>query len=350
MEAFYNPDLWKSTDPSDKMALALEAFVLEIERQKTFYLESHQLRDLPIDVEDDFTDRLDIGAGMLAYHAQFVHPKYDDWFRPIMVEIPFEVPLEDPDRPGHSLKCFDSPHCGQKHSNDPLSDDSNVVYSGRVDMLAEDLRYGGYLIWDHKTADQLPKDEEFLQLDDQVGGYVFALKYKLGLDVRGFIYAATRKNFPREPRLLKRTQKGCQFSTAHTQATSIEVFEPYVARHDSQAFLHGAYDEYLAFLRSSDATQFHKRLVIIKSDAELRNIGKNIALEAADMVDSKTRIYPSVGRFTCLSCPYRQPCLSEYMGEDTQMMLEGVYIKTDHKYWEKDTDMEDAVSEEEKVG
>lgn len=333
LESFYNPETWSILSTEEKTERAIANFQGKCDEQRLNYLTAMKIRELPLEVAQDYDERFELGTGMLQYHGEFVHPKFDSWFKPVAVEIPFEVPIEDPDRPNSLLKCTNSPQCGQQHSNDRGSDDSNVVYAGRVDMLVEDVRFGGYFVWDHKTAAQLAKDDGFLQLDDQVGSYVWALRYILGLDIRGFIYAESRKDFPGEPKALKRLMGGRSFSTSKTQATSLEIFEPFVAKHDKPAYDEGCYDEYLAWLKSAEATQYHQRFTIIKSPQELRNIGRNIALEAADMVDSKTRIYPAVGRFTCSTCAYRQPCLSEFMDEDARYLLETTYTKTTKRYW-----------------
>lgn len=334
-EAFYNPAGWEKTDADEKLGAAIEAFVVACQKQKQLYLKNHDIPKLTEEMQDDFEDRLDLGAGMLTYHARYVHPKFDNWFKPIAVEIPFSVPLDDPDNPGQPLRCLSSPHCGQIHSNDPNDDDSIVVYSGRIDALCEDLEDGGYFVFDWKTAALLAKDDEFLDLDDQFGGYCWALAIMLNLDIKGFILAQSRKDFPRPPRLLKRLQKGCLFSTSKTQATSIEIFEPYVAHHDPQAFVNGNYDEYLDYLRGAEATQFSKRMTVMKSDIELENIGANIALEAADMVRNP-RIYPNISRFHCIKCPYRQPCIGQFRGEHLDLLFEGGYIKTTRRYWMED--------------
>jgi hypothetical protein len=130
-----------------------------------------------------------------------------------------------------------------------------------------------------------------------------------------------------------------------TQATSIEIFEPYVAKHDPEAFIAGKYDEYLEFLRSAAATQFSQRFTVIKSDEELFNIGENIAVEAADMVRSP-RIYPNVSRFHCKSCKYRQPCIASFRGEHLDLMWEGAYIKTDRRHWMEQVRQEEKVEAE----
>lgn len=335
MQVFYNPATWDTTDADEKVAGAIQAFLLECERQRKRYLETHRLNDLPIEMESDFEDKLDLGTGMLTYHAKYVHPKFDNWFRPVAVEIPFEVPLQDPDRPAYLLHCTNSPHCGQNHSNDPDDPDSIAVYSGRVDALCQDIVDGDYYVFDWKSAGTISKNDEFLELDDQVAGYSWALRVILNLNISGFIYAETRKDFPRPPRLLKRMQKGCQFSTSKVQATSLEVFEPYVAKHDPEAYLNGCYDEYIEFLRSAETLIFSQRFTVIKSEEELDSIGISIAEEAADMIGNPRR-YPNKSRFHCTMCKYRQPCIGMDRGEDISYLLEGDFIQTDRRYWMED--------------
>ena len=332
MEAFYTPEAWDTTDTDEKLAAAIQAFLLECDIQRKLYLEVHSLSELPLELDDAYQNRLDLGSGMLSYHAQYIHPEFDGWFRPVAVEIPFEVFLVDPDHPPYLLRCLDSPHCGQIHSNDPNDDDSLVIYSGRVDALCEDKHNGGYYIFDWKTAATISKDDEFLQLDDQIGGYCWALFVRLNLDIRGFIYAEMRKDFPRPPRLLKRIQKGCQFSTSKVQSTNLDVFEPYVARHDPEAFARGDYDDYLDFLRGAQAKLFSQRHVIMKTDFEMEQIGVNIAEEAADMV-GRPRTYPNISRFQCLQCKYRQPCIGTFRDESVDLLLEGGFIQTDRRHW-----------------
>lgn len=140
-------------------------------------------------------------------------------------------------------------------------------------------------------------------------------------------------------------QKGCIFSTSRTQATSIEVYEPYVAQHDPEAFVRGCYDEYLEFLRGAEATQFSNRMTVLKSDEELYNIGANIAIEAADMI-SRPRIYPNVSRFHCMSCKYRQPCISQFRGEHLDLMWEGGFLQTDRRHWMEERRQDEKVDAE----
>src|SRR5690606_15369965 len=93
-----------------------------------------------------------------------------------------------------------------------------VVLAGRIDLLAEDS-HGHYWVVDWKTTARLARGDasgqdrdEFLDLDDQIGSYVMALRRKLGLNVRGFIYVELKKAFPEPPQRNKQIRLGRWYS------------------------------------------------------------------------------------------------------------------------------------------
>ena len=154
MEEIYNPDTWFLTDADQKLQLAKNVFELECEKQRHQYLRDNGLIRLDFDQRNDYDERIKLGHGMLSYYIENVHkvPGNDDWFKPVNVEIEFEVPIKQDDE--ELLRCTDSPDCGQTHRN--FFDYDNIVtYGGRVDCLVEDLNKGGYWILDWKTAAEL---------------------------------------------------------------------------------------------------------------------------------------------------------------------------------------------------
>lgn len=323
MESIYDPDTWFSTSTEEKLALAKKVFTLECEKQRDEFLKQVGQMRLNFDQTDDYDSRTELGCGMLEHYVREVHAKQDDWFKPVKVEIEFEVPLADEN--GNSIHCTQSPQCGQIHEN--IGEGSIVTYASRVDALIEDLVHGGYYIVDWKTAAQLIARAEFLQLDDQVGSYPWALRLLLGIDVRGFIYAEIRKAYPVPPHELKRRRNGCWFSQDKSQPFELNMYRETIKEYDKEAWELGLYDEFLAFLAGPEAPKFHQRFVIVKTDDELKNIGINIAYEAADMVDSALRIYPSVGRFSCPTCAYVSPCMMKFKSENYQYTLDTMYQK-----------------------
>lgn len=332
LEQFFLPERWVDTTAQEKLSFSVEKFHEITSAQQERYLTLTNQRELEVAQGDDYQQRIELGIGMLVYYATQVHPVADNWFRPVATEIPFEVPLEDSDNPGQVLKCTNSPACGQVHGNDPSLPESDVVYSGRVDMLVEDIRNGGYFIWDHKTASQLTYDDGFLQLDDQVGSYAWALSSILGLDIRGFVYAEYRKAYPQPPILLK---NGKTFSVNKQQATTHKIFLETVMEIDPEGYEAGKYSDYIAFLQSKDAPRYHQRFVIIKTEKELAGVGEALTIESADIVDPRLRVYPSVGKFSCGNCAYRQPCLAKMMSEDYQYTLDSLFKKVGPRDYSK---------------
>ena len=337
MEEFYSPEMWDTTSPEEKTQRGIDAFIRECERQRGEYLKNTGQTKLLEAEGDDYTERIELGIGMLEWYGKQIHPKEDNWFKPVMVEVPFQVPIKNPET-GEPLRCFapavavspeDSTNvfhgnsigevlrtCGQVHEYGAV-----VTFDGRIDAIVQDLYKGGYFIWDHKSAAQIRRDDRLLLLDPQVNGYSWAAYLELGIDIRGFLYVEYRKDFPRPPKMLSRAYKGRQFSTDKTQATDLENFTQTVQRFHPQGLEAGVYDEYIAWLRGPEAPVFHRRFPIIKTKRNLEAVATQIYEIARDMVSQDLSIYPNAGHFSCSGCAYYTPCLAMFMGEDHQHSL-----------------------------
>jgi len=90
----------------------------------------------------------------------------NDW-RIVAIEYAFEVPL--PDNQGQV---------------------SRYILKGKIDIIAQSRENGGLWIWDHKSGKDLPTAMA-LEIDDQFGGYTYALN-TLGYKVRGSMHNAAR--------------------------------------------------------------------------------------------------------------------------------------------------------------
>lgn len=343
MEQFYSPETWSSTSPEEKTRLAIDAFIKECERQRGEYLKSTGQTKLLEADGDDYTERIDLGIGMLEWYGKQIHPKHDTWFKPVMVEVPFQVPIVNPET-GETLTCeapavekaFDFSNediprtCGQVHPYGAV-----VTFDGRIDAIVQDMVNGGYLIWDHKSAAQIRRDDRLLHLDPQVNGYTWAALVALGIDIRGFLYVEYRKDFPKPPKLLSRPYKGKRFSTDKQAPTDYENFTQTVQRFDAAALGEGRYDEYLAWLQSPEAPVFHKRFAIIKTEKNLRSVAENLYYTARDMIDPSLHVYPNAGTYSCSGCAYYTPCLAKFLGEDYRHSLNSSPFKRVHNDVEK---------------
>lgn len=347
MEVYYNPDTW-SWPSNVRMELAIKAFRVKNHQQRQVHLEATGHEDLDDEAETDFQERQDLGIGMLRYFQENVAPKYDSHWKPIKVEVEFMTPIPHPEtKEPLWCKCqtcwdkwvkadsrdeSDLLHAKNRHPlyRETVWEGLPVVYAGRLDALGVD-EHSDYWIIDWKTAATIRDDHSFLDLDDQVGSYPWALD-RLGIPVRGFIYHQQRKGFPQPPKRNKYRRLGCLYSVSKNQDVDLESYEEFVKENDPQGYQDGSYDEYLEFLQIEGSIVYFDRWQVHKTPEQLDEIERNIGLEALDMIDPNLRLYPSYGRFSCDSCAFREPCLEQNRGGDYRYGLDTLFDKREHYY------------------
>lgn len=320
MEVFYHPDTWHM-DRQVIGALAVKAFVDKCEEQRKAFLEQTGVPYLEEEVQEDYDERVRLGKGMLKYHQEEISPKWDKGLKPLKVEIGFKVPIVNP-YTGEGLQCH-NPLC--KHSPG-----APVVYAGRIDAIMEDER-GDQWLYDWKTAARLSTDNDvYLDLDDQITSYVWALR-SMGVAIRGFIYAEQKKGFPEPPKQNKTTRLGRKFSVAANQDTDYDIYKRTVEEHDALAYEAGLYDDFLNWLKE-EGPVYSERFQRDRSQYELDQAAFNIWQEAKEMINPMLPIYPSAGRFGCNFCAFRQPCMGKNLGEDYKYTLDTLFEQREHYY------------------
>jgi hypothetical protein len=390
LEQWYDPIDWNK-DPETREALAILAFANETTKQKNEYLKNNDGQIDPT-VEEDYAERVELGKGMLHYHCTTVSPKVDASLQPLRVEIEFEVPVladqEDKDsvvwcKCDQCWRLWKNSDTGIKHHDDlqtklyneyseglvkavsledtwtedapqtpmewsrrffsnELYRDNHwkglpVTFGGRIDCLMED-EYGRWWITDWKTTARLSGQEEgdapdeFIQLDDQITGYCWAL-WSLGIPIAGFIHHEIKKAFPVEPEPNKQRRLNAWYSVNRQQNTSYDLYLETVREGDPSGYASGAYDEFLDWLKR-EGPRFYSRKQVSRSTAELANAGRNIYLEAMEMIRPDLPIYPSPGRFGCTFCAYRQPCIGTNRDEDVEYMFLSNFEYRERRYWE----------------
>jgi hypothetical protein len=306
---------------------------------------------------------------MLRYHCTKVSPRLDGGFKPIRVEIEFEVPVRGPEGQELWCKCDNcwlmwqnsdtgkiitaefmaSKKALDRHA-DFFYDEAHyaklfrdlwkglpVTFGGRIDALVED-EYGRLWLVDWKTAARLSGQEEgdspdeFIQLDTQITSYCWAL-WVLGIPVAGFVHHEIKKAFPIEPEPNKQKRKGCWYSVNKMQNTSYELYLETVSEGDPSGLASGAYDEFLSYLKE-EGPRFYSRKQVTRNTAELVNCGLDLYKMAKEMISDDLAIYPSPGRFGCTFCAYRQPCIGTNRDEDVEYMFLSNFEKRSRRYWE----------------
>jgi hypothetical protein len=373
METWYDPMMW-GKDSETRTTLAVLAFINTCNEQKAKFFETTESNTLDPEVEEDYNERIVLGEGMIRYHCAKVSPTLDKTLTPTHVEIEFEVPVTNPDN-GDQLWCK-CDQCWKLFKNHTIEngdgtyeageyqfrkrwnlhvdrearelldygqdfwvswDGLPVTYGGRIDCLMKD-QFNRLWLVDWKTAARLSGQEEgdtpdeFLQLEDQVTSYLWAL-WVLGIKCAGFIHHEIKKAFPEPPEPNKVQRKGCWYSVNKMQNTSYALYLETISEGDPSGLASGAYDEFLDYLKTK-GPQYFSRKQVHRNETELINAGRMIYLEALDMTDPNLRLYPSPGRFGCNFCAYRQPCLSTNQGEDVEYLLNTNFEKRVRRYWE----------------
>lgn len=373
METFYEPNYWGV--PRDTvLQLAIQVFRTKCKDQ----LKKFEQYNGPADKEvlADYRERVLLGEGMLRYHEEKVYPELRDNFRPLKVEVSFEVPIPalvrrthdgvvGPAGPGEYLWCkckvcwkrfkeylttqrYDAFKCGDKLISVTLmaaavaaADHGNVMwhdwqglpvtYGGRIDCVMEGTD-GRIWIFDWKTAAQLAEDrQEFLELDDQIDSYVWALR-QLGVDVAGFVYFEQRKASNEEPEPMKVRRLGRAFSVSKNIACDAATYERVVSDNDPEAYAAGLYDEFIEWLKEH-GEHWHASYTIYRNETQTDQTGLKIAMEASEIINPDLLIYPNAGRFNCVTCAFKQPCLSVNDGGDYMYALRTQFERRKYHYW-----------------
>lgn len=344
MEIFYDPRMW-TQDLEVRTDLALVMFRQTSEKQLKNYKKLNPDPDL--EILNSYRDHRDLGLQMLRYYCQTISPIYDRMWTPLRVEIEFEVPLKDPQGAQLWCKCSVCKRRWMRAVEAMPSPDGDILrsnwhglpvtYGGRLDALFQD-NHGRLWIADWKTTSRLLDEDaeaSFLQLDDQVVSYMWALQ-QCGINCTGFVYVEIKKTFPSPPEPMKRRHEGRLFSVDRNKLTTAEMFERTVIREDRDAWDMGLYDRYISWLKT-EGPKFTQRHQIHKNQNEIEEAGRAIVSEVMDMIDNP-RVYPQPGRFSCNWCLFKQPCIGVNMGEDYQYTLDTMFTKFDKYYWEIKTD------------
>lgn len=352
MEVLYKPETW-TWDRQIVTELAVQAFELTCQQQWQAYKDSGYSDYDEEAAKQDYDERRELGRGMIRYYARQM-AETDKGLTPIQVEIPFTVPVTDPDT-GKQLYCKCKVCWRRWQESDEYKadvaeygdmddkyrwkywDGLPVVYRGRIDCVMMDEQ-GFYWVYDWKTTVRLMQDRDrWLTHDDQITSYCWAIMLILGVPVQGFIYHEQYKAFPQPPKENKTVRLGCKFSVSKQQPTDLETFVEHVKVHDAVAYAGGKYDEYIEWLET-EGPQYSQRHRMYKTMDELKNVHWNIYREALDLTDPNLNIYPNPGMFNCQWCAYESPCIGKQRGDDYQVSLDTLFNREAPYYLLASTD------------
>jgi hypothetical protein len=297
LAVYYFPGMWE-WNREIVLPLAIDGFLKSMQKQRDRYASG---QTLSAQQEQDWAHHIELGAELLNRYFQWA-PAVDR-FSPIRVESEFEVNIPDPLNPGRDLV---------EQEGIPLR------YRGRIDLLAVD-GYDAYWLVRHKVVGEWGEIDQLL-LDDESVSYCWAWEnFFLGMKIAGVIYNEIRKDV---------SGKGGNSSHA---ASPVASPEPMAGHRRMYAQANREPDQ---MIKQQGNDRF-RRTQIPRGRKELKNIGKQLALEALDMINPEIRLYPNPSKENCAACDYVAPCIGMNEFGSASAILESLYRKRDERETEE---------------
>lgn len=209
-------------------------------------------------------------------------------------------------------------------------------FKGRIDVLVEDLEYGGLWVWDAKWVKKIPSDDERM-LSPQALMYVWALR-KLGYDVRGFLYNYGRTKPPTIPRVLRSGTLSLAQKIDTDYDTYLQAVKDLHGRRWKSYAKHVYRDKLLA-LRGRDALWFRRDRI----PAEPHRIKQALREYLATIKQIERRNKPNVAPrsyfYNCrFGCEYHDLCVAEFNGLDITPLIKKKFHYVGERY-EREEDL-----------
>jgi hypothetical protein len=230
--------------------------------------------------------------------------------------------------------------------------DEDLFMTGTIDLVYE--VDGKIRFMDHKTVSSISMYEEKAVMDRQISRYWWALKMiAAGIGrvkdkendvwvtsqalkdktIDGFDYNLIAKDFPKEPKVLK----SGKLSTDKSQKTTYEL---YIKKLKELNLL--GYDEYWGILEilQNKPNQFHSRVDVKRSDAELESAAWEFSYTSGDIHDVKMMItenpqsiepltYRNITNNCMHMCQFKSLCQTAIDGGNVDMVKNLGYKKRD---------------------
>ena len=219
---------------------------------------------------------------------------------------------------------------------------SDQPFKGRVDLLIEDLEYGGIWIRDAKWVKSVPSDDERM-MSPQSLLYPWALKRCFGIEVAGFIYDYGRTKPPTIPQPLK----SGRLSIAARMDTDYRTYLQAIKDLHGEGWRSAAktvYADKLKELKAREALWFRRERIPVdlhRVEQAVREM-KVTVRQIERRTEGDKRHPPRSYFYNCRwGCDYHDLCVAEFNGLDTEALMATRYQLTEERYG-ADTDLLDA--------
>lgn len=202
-------------------------------------------------------------------------------------------------------------------------------FKGRIDILLQDLEYGGIWIRDAKWVRSVPHTDERM-MSPQALMYAWALIGR-GFDVRGFIYDYGRTKAPSVPRILK----AGTVSVAKKIDTDFHTYVKAIqeAHGDNwKAAAKTIYRDKLLELKARESLWFRRERIPVERSRIKEALGEFLQ-SCRDIERRHTNFVPRTYNYTCpRNCDYHELCVAEFQGLDIQPLIKLHYSIEGERY------------------
>lgn len=198
-------------------------------------------------------------------------------------------------------------------------------FKGRIDLLMEDLEYGGLWIRDAKWMKVIPGPDERMMSPQNIM-YSRAGR-TMGIDIRGFIYDYGRTKPPTLPRILK----AGTVSLAKCDTDVFTYLHAIKKAHGKQwkKFI-PIYRHKLEELKERESTWFVRER--IPTDGPRMLQGFREFIYAAREIQDRGRPFRTFIRSCRWDCDYLQPCVAQFQGLDISRLMNTQYTIEEERY------------------
>jgi hypothetical protein len=208
-----------------------------------------------------------------------------------------------------------------------------AAFKGKVDLLVEDDEYEGLWIWDAKWVKSIPAPDERM-LSPQAPLYVWGLREKYDLDVRGFVFNYGRTKPPAIPRVLKRPAG--MLSTAHKMDTDLYTYMQAIKNTHGKNWRKYLpyYEDKLEELKGRDGMWFRRERIPMDDDRILRAVKEYVAT-VRDIQRRETRrdYVPRSYFYNCkFNCEFHDICAAEFQGLEIEPLIKNGFEFVGERY------------------
>lgn len=216
---------------------------------------------------------------------------------------------------------------------------TGLPFKGRVDLLVEDLEYGGLWDWDAKWVKTVPIADERM-MSPQAPMYVYAMRED-DYDLRGFVFNYGRSKPPTKPDVLKRGTLSVKQKMDTDYATYLTAIKD-LHGDDWKQWASTYYIDKLRVLKDRDRLWFDRQRIPVEDERVERAMAEFMATVADVKHRVKGDAVPRSYFYNCkFGCEYHDLCCSEFQGLDIEPLIKAKFTFEKERYADREDLLKD---------